>query len=77
MEIQEHLGVTIPLVDNSFEIPVDEFDGKVAYGEKRSGEGMKYESHTELLASSVEELTKLEYLAQLTFLNMRKQGSSW
>ena len=69
--------MTVPLVNNLFEIPVDEFDGKVTYGEKRSGEGTTFESHTELLASSVAELTKLEYLAQLTFLNMRKQGSSW
>lgn len=69
--------MTIPLVNNSFEVPIDEFDGKVTYGEKKSGKGATFESHTEQLASSVTELTKLEYLAQLTFLNMRKKGSSW
>ena len=33
------LGVTIAQTDEKMEIPVDEFDGKVTYGEKRKQEG--------------------------------------
>lgn len=32
-------GVTISQTDEKMEIPVDEFDGKVTYGEKRKQEG--------------------------------------
>jgi hypothetical protein len=38
-EIEEHLGVTIDTVDTSLEIAVNEFDGKVQYGQKRSTTG--------------------------------------
>lgn len=34
------LGVTISQTDEKMEVPVDEFDGKVTYGEKRKQEGM-------------------------------------
>uniref|UniRef100_A0A0K0DCZ5 Transposase n=1 Tax=Angiostrongylus cantonensis TaxID=6313 RepID=A0A0K0DCZ5_ANGCA len=34
-DIEEHLGQTISIVDSAFEIPVDEFDGKIVYGSKR------------------------------------------
>ena len=71
-EIQEHLGVTIPEVNNSFDVPVNEFDGKITYGEKRhtgAAKGFKY--HTEQLAPSVEQLAKMEYLAQSNFLRVQ------
>nr|XP_045606547.1 ATP-dependent RNA helicase Ddx1-like [Procambarus clarkii] len=35
-DIEEHLGVTIQQVDQEMKVPVDEFDGKVIYGEKRA-----------------------------------------
>lgn len=38
-DIEEHLGVTIQQVDKEMKVPVDEFDGKVVYGEKRSNAG--------------------------------------
>lgn len=39
-EIEEHLGVTINQVNNDFEVPIDEHDGKVIYGGKRSNKGI-------------------------------------
>ena len=64
-------------MDSSFDIPVDEYDGKITYGEKKGKNGgIIYEGHLDQLAPSVEELKKLEYLAQTTFLNMRT-GGSW
>ncbi len=33
------IGVTISQTDEKMDIPVDEFDGKVTYGEKRKQEG--------------------------------------
>ncbi|EYC24374.1 hypothetical protein Y032_0014g2474 [Ancylostoma ceylanicum] len=35
-DIEEHLGQTIAIVDQAFQIPVDEFDGKIVYGAKRT-----------------------------------------
>lgn len=67
-EIQDHLGVTIPTVGHSFQVPVNEYDGKVVYGERRKEEGFIYEGHTALLAPSVNELAKLELAAQNTFI---------
>lgn len=40
-DIEEHLGVTIDLVDVDLKVPVNEFDGKVTYGQKRR-EGGKH-----------------------------------
>jgi len=36
-----YIGVTISQTDEKMDIPVDEFDGKVTYGEKRKQESMK------------------------------------
>lgn len=38
-DIEEHLGVTIQQVDREMKVPVNEFDGKVVYGEKRGYAG--------------------------------------
>lgn len=38
-EVEEHLGVTVGRVDTDMAVPMDEFDGKVVYGSKRSNEG--------------------------------------
>lgn len=67
-EIQEHLGVTIPEVDKTFHIPVNEFDGKITYGEKKGKRGVVCESHTAQLEPSVELLAQFEKIAQTTFL---------
>ena len=34
-DVEEHLGVTIDQVGRDFKIQVNEFDGKVVYGEKQ------------------------------------------
>jgi ATP-dependent RNA helicase DDX1 len=71
-DIEEHLGVTIPQVDNSFDVPVNEFDGKITYGERRgksTGTGFQY--HTVQLAPSRDQLMKMEKLAQSNFLRIQ------
>ena len=76
-DIEDHLGVTIPEVFSSFEVPVNEFDGKVTYGEKVSPQGKLSEGHVTQLASSVSQLAKLEQLAQTTFLKMQSKQQKW
>lgn len=41
-DIEEHLGVTVPQIDTDFIVPVDEFDGKVVYGAKRTNTGVLF-----------------------------------
>ena len=68
-DIQEHLDVTVPVVDSTFDVPVNEFDGKITYGQKKGeGDGGLYQGHLAQLAPSVEELKRLESLAQSKFL---------
>ena len=38
-EIEEHLGVTIDQVGPDLEVPVNDFDGKVVYGQKMKRAG--------------------------------------
>lgn len=38
-EIEEHLNCTISQVEPDIKVPVDEFDGKVTYGQKRAAGG--------------------------------------
>ena len=35
IDIQEHLDVTIDKVSPNMKVPVNEFDGKVTYGQRR------------------------------------------
>lgn len=39
-EIEDHLNVTIQQVSSDIKVPMNEFDGKVTYGEKRMAMGM-------------------------------------
>ena len=49
-------------VDGTLDIPINEFDGVVTYGEKKVGAGgVVYESHVELLKPSVLGLAELEH----------------
>ena len=41
-DIEDHLGVTIDQVDEKLKVPVNEFDGKVTYGQKRKNDGKEY-----------------------------------
>ena len=38
-DIEEHLDITIDRIDKTFDVPVNEFDGKVTYGQKRKTGG--------------------------------------
>lgn len=69
--IEEHLGVNVPVVDRDMVIPTCEFDGKVVYGEKKNSAGSGYVGHAEQLAPSVAELARLEFTAQTSFLELR------
>ena len=67
----------VPEVSKAFEVPVNEFDGKVTYGERRRQSGLAHESHVAQLAASVAQLARMEQLAQTTFLKMQSQQEKW
>lgn len=67
-EIEDHLNCTIQEIGSDFKLQVNEFDGKVSYGAKRSGPAYIYEDHVKQLANVVTELTQLEALAQNNYL---------
>lgn len=67
-EIEEHIGSTISTVDSDFAVPIDEFDGKVIYGERRKGGGASFATHVLSLASSASQLADLETKMQLEYL---------
>ncbi|VDM42307.1 unnamed protein product [Toxocara canis] len=69
-EIEEHLGVTISQIDTDMVVPVDEFDGKVVYGAKRSNTGSLYKGHAVQLSGAVAQLADLERSLQLSYLRM-------
>ncbi|RZF40738.1 hypothetical protein LSTR_LSTR014357 [Laodelphax striatellus] len=75
-DIEEHLNVTIQQVTPELDVPVDEFDGKVTYGQKKQNLGSGYENHVAQMAPTVQELAKLESQAQLIYLkrHLKKQG---
>ncbi|XP_064486490.1 ATP-dependent RNA helicase DDX1-like [Ornithodoros turicata] len=67
-DIEDHLNVTIQQVEPDLHIPADEFDGKVAYGQKRQQMGSMYETHTKQMAPAVQELAQLEHKSQSLFI---------
>ncbi|KAL0111536.1 hypothetical protein PUN28_013027 [Cardiocondyla obscurior] len=67
-EIEDHLNVTIQQVGPDIKVPMNEFDGKVTYGEKRMAMGSDYENHVLQMAPVVTELAALESRAQVAFL---------
>ncbi|CAB3406926.1 unnamed protein product [Caenorhabditis bovis] len=66
-EIEEHLGCTISQIDSDFQVPVDEFDGKVVYGERRTGGG-GFQGYGFSASSAVSQLADLESRMQIEFL---------
>jgi len=77
-DIEEHLGVTITIVDADIKVPMDEFDGKVTYGQKRQNRGTSYESHVAQMAPTVQELATLEQKAQQYFIKRYyMKDNSW
>ena len=69
--------MTIPEVDKTFDVPVNEFDGKITYGEKKGEKGMVCESHVTQLKQSVELLAEFEKMAQTTFLKRSLKVRKW
>ncbi|XP_065077898.1 ATP-dependent RNA helicase Ddx1 [Ochlerotatus camptorhynchus] len=67
-EIEDHLNVTIQQIDKNLKVPLNDFDGKVTYGEKRKNTGTGYKDHVEQLTPVVKELANLEREAQNLFL---------
>lgn len=67
-EIEDHLTITIPQVGTDMKVPMNEFDGKVVYGEKLKAQGSNYENHVGQLQQVLKQLTKLEDQAQHLFL---------
>lgn len=75
-QIEEHLGCTISQIPKTLEVPINEFDGKVTYGEKRQMNKNKFKGHVDLLAPSVKELIELEKKTQLNYLNLKFMKNS-
>jgi ATP-dependent RNA helicase DDX1 len=67
-EIEDHLNVTIQQVEPDIKVPMDEFDGKVTYGQKRQQTGSDYENHVAQMAPAVNDLSQLESKVQLSYL---------
>nr|CAD7448799.1 unnamed protein product [Timema bartmani] len=67
-EIEDHLNVTIQQVEPNLKVPMDHFDGKVIYGQKKQNAGSNYENHVAQMAPTVKELSQLESQAQLMYL---------
>ncbi|XP_058801353.1 ATP-dependent RNA helicase Ddx1 isoform X2 [Phymastichus coffea] len=67
-DIEDHLNVTIQQIESDMKVPMNDFDGKVVYGEKRVGLGSNYEDHVQEMAPVVAELAALESQAQLIYL---------
>jgi len=70
-DVEEHLKETISSIQPNMKIPLNEFDGKVTYGEKRRGSGRIFDTHTAELAPSVRELAEMEFKAQTSFLSLQ------
>ena len=69
-DVKSYLGVVIGGVGPDLEVPVDEFDGKVTYGEKKN-KGTEYKRHVDALAPAVADLARLEEAAQLCYWTLR------
>lgn len=75
-DVEEHLGETISQVEPDMKVPLNEFDGKVIYGEKRKNKGGTYKYHLDELAPAVKELAQLEKKVQLSYLQFIKDWGS-
>ncbi len=56
---------------STFDVPTNEYDGKITYGEKKSGKGFQAMGHVDQLAPSVRTLKELEKMAQSDFFKMK------
>lgn len=67
-EIEDYLNITIEQVDKDIKVPLNHFDGKVVYGQKRKNTGSGYKDHVAQLVPVVKRLAALEASAQTAFL---------
>ncbi|KAL3860213.1 hypothetical protein ACJMK2_010369 [Sinanodonta woodiana] len=70
-DIEDHLDITIDQIQPDMKVPLNEFDGKVTYGQKKRDTGSMYKGHVDTLAPAVAELVKLEKLAQSSFIDLK------
>jgi len=58
-------------LDTSMKVPVNDFDGKVTYGQKRSTTGSaELQGHMKALLPAVKQLAELEKTAQSSYINL-------
>ncbi|KAI9544265.1 hypothetical protein NQZ68_005315, partial [Dissostichus eleginoides] len=69
-DIEEHLKCTITQCEPDIKVPLDDFDGKVTYGQRKALGGANYKGHVDALAPTVLELANLEREAQSSFLHL-------
>lgn len=60
--------MTIQQIGTDLKVPMNEFDGKVTYGEKRKNVGSGYQDHVKQLKPTVDLLAILETEAQSIFI---------
>ncbi|KAK6184601.1 hypothetical protein SNE40_007044 [Patella caerulea] len=70
-DIEEHLDITIDKIDPDMKVPINEFDGKVSYGQRRKAGGSAYQGHVQFLAPTVSELAQLEKKAQTSYIDLK------
>ncbi|XP_067652887.1 ATP-dependent RNA helicase DDX1-like isoform X2 [Haliotis asinina] len=70
-DVEEHLDITIDHVEPDLKVPINEFDGKVVYGQRKKASGSAYHGHVQFLAPTVAELAQLEKRAQSSFIDMK------
>ncbi|XP_052229582.1 ATP-dependent RNA helicase DDX1-like isoform X2 [Dreissena polymorpha] len=76
-DVEDHLDITIDQIQPDIKVPINEFDGKVTYGQKRKNTGSGYEGHVATLAPAVMELARLEKHAQTSYINLKYKKMSW
>ncbi|KAK1888821.1 ATP-dependent RNA helicase DDX1 [Dissostichus eleginoides] len=69
-DIEEHLKCTVTQCEPDIKVPLEDFDGKVTYGQRKALGGGNYKGHVDALAPTVLELANLEREAQSSFLHL-------
>ncbi|CAG2163414.1 unnamed protein product [Oppiella nova] len=67
-DVEDNLNCIIDTIGSDFKIQVNDFDGKVTYGSKNTGQRYTYNDHVNQMAGEVTQLSKLETSAQNSFL---------
>ena len=67
------MTITIQQIGSDLKVPMNEFDGKVTYGEKKKNIGSGYQDHVKQLKPMVEALAKLEAEGYVRAITKRPQ----